>query len=25
VLGGVGAAMLAGLAHTIAMTVYNAT
>lgn len=25
ILGGVGAAMLAGLAHTIAMTVYNAT
>lgn len=25
VLGGVGAAMLAGLAHTIATTVYNAT
>ena len=25
VLGGVGAAMIAGLAHTIAMTVYNAT
>jgi hypothetical protein len=25
VLGGVGAAMLAGLAHTIAMTVYNAS
>lgn len=25
VLGGVGAAMLAGLAHTIAMAVYNAT
>ena len=25
VLGGVGAAMLAGLAHTIAVTVYNAT
>lgn len=25
ILGGIGAAMLAGLAHTIAMTVYNAT
>jgi hypothetical protein len=25
VLGGIGAAMIAGLAHTIAMTVYNAT
>lgn len=25
VLGGIGAAMLAGLAHTIAVTVYNAT
>jgi hypothetical protein len=25
VLGGIGAAMIAGLAHTIAITVYNAT
>lgn len=25
ILGGIGAAMLAGLSHTIAMTVYNAT
>ena len=25
VLGGIGAAMIAGLAHTVAMTVYNAT
>ena len=25
ILGGIGAAMLAGLAHTIAVTVYNAT
>ena len=25
VLGGIGAAMIAGLAHSIAMTVYNAT